>query len=51
MPFVLEFDINLPSDQNETQIFVEEEVVEEGRPIRNRRAPDCGTSGRRGHLH
>jgi hypothetical protein len=40
------FDINLPWDQNETQ-----EVVEEGRPIRNRRAPDCGTGGRRGHLH
>lgn len=41
-----DIDMNVPWDQYETQ-----EVVEEGRPRRNRRAPDCGTGGRLGHHH
>ncbi|KAJ9553724.1 hypothetical protein OSB04_017769 [Centaurea solstitialis] len=54
------FDINLSWDLNETQEIDENETQEidenerqeiEERPMRNRRAPDCGTGGRRGHLH
>ena len=52
-PISFDIDMNVPWDQYETQVSQNEtqEVVEEGRPRRNRRAPDCGTGGRRGHLH
>ncbi|KAJ9549039.1 hypothetical protein OSB04_021582 [Centaurea solstitialis] len=58
---VVRFDINIPWEENEIEMVVQEDelvqpVVQQDqhvqrRPTRNRRPPDCGTGGTRGHLH